>query len=211
MKVDRRFVWNEPDRGELRALLDQWKPPAPSEQIERALVRRFRLWRARRLAVPWLAAAAACLALVLVGRWSVRPPASSAPSSPAASRSAGPSVAPPAAAGPSMVPPVPARPPVAARQAPAAPLAGAGRGAVAPGTAPAAVLVEPDQAELLSRLASELRGVRQSPPAAPTPPIQMLPAYSTPPVEPASEAMPAPYQMQWENVGSAWPATRRAL
>jgi hypothetical protein len=73
------------------------------------------------------------------------------------------------------------------------------------------VLVEPGQAALLAELARDLHGAKQSPPGAPLPPIEVIPAHSAPPVESPGDVELQPYQMRWESVGGEWPSMRRAL
>jgi hypothetical protein len=220
MKPNRRFEWNEGPDDRLRALLREWRAPEPPRQLERALAWRLRRRNAWKRGAPWLAAAA-CLALVLLGRLASTPPAAppagrQARDTEASTRA---SARPPARAAsersPSPAPPsesAAARSPaITGAAAGSSPRPSARRPAAAAGSVEDAVLVEPGQAALLAELARDLRGAKQSPPGAPLPPIEVIPAHAAPPVEPSAEAELQPYQMRWESVGSEWPSMRRAF
>jgi hypothetical protein len=214
MTPNRRFEWNEGPDDELRGLLREWKAPEPPAQLERALVWRLRRRSAWKRWAPWLAAAA-CLALVLLGRLTSAPTAPP-PRGPGA-RDAAREATPPAAAAPlaaaSASRPAGATAPGASSEGPsesgAATASQVGRASTAKAEDP--VLVEPGQAELLAELARALRGARQSPPGAPLPPIEVIPAHSTPPIESSADVELQPYQLHWESVGGEWPSMRRAL
>jgi hypothetical protein len=205
MKTSRRIEWNEGPDDELRALLREWKTPAPPQQMERALAWRLRRRKAWRRGAPWLAAAA-CLALVFLGRLTSSPTAP--PSQESHVRDAAGEATPSAAGSP---PPTLTHVPQPAGATSPGPATSRALRAAATARPDDPVLVEPGQAELLTELTRDLRGAQQSPPGAPPPPIEVIPAHSTPPIESSADVELQPYQLRWESVGSEWPSMRRAL